>query len=78
VEKKILLSVLFIGVLLVGMTVGFFEILADAANIKAGSEETPPEGYIVITVYAHDVNPHVNVVAKPITKEMITEYEGEI
>jgi hypothetical protein len=60
------------------MTVGFFETMGNVISESARNEQTEYMDYTTIRVYADDATPHVNVVAKPITDEMLAKYKGEI
>jgi hypothetical protein len=78
VEKKTLFTIICVSVFLNVMTVGFFETMGNVISESARNEQTEYMDYTTIRVYADDATPHVNVVAKPITDEMLAKYKGEI
>jgi hypothetical protein len=77
-EKKTLFTIICVSVFLNVITVGFFEKMGNAISKPAGDEQNEYADYTTIRVYADDAAPHVNVVAKPITDEMLAKYKGEI
>lgn len=77
-EKKTLFTLIIVSVFLNVITVGFFETIGNAISESPRNNRAEYVGYTTIRVYAEDATPHVNVVAKPITDEMLAKYKGEI